>query len=255
LNAFAFGDLQSSDSYGIVIERKSKYNAPEREVSRIHVPGRNGDVLIDNGSFQNVTVSYSCACLDRAALLRFRARLADGAGQYRELRDSYDPGFYRMAAFIGPLEVEEALSGKAYRFTIQFTCKPERFYDTDTPTYSALNGPATVPAPAAPDVPWYSRPLISLYVNSGVATASVTVGASTVATFTGASGASMFSATVDYQAGAAYQTFADGTRALGNYGDLAPLRFNPGTAYTVNGGITGGSGVRTLSVTPRWYTL
>lgn len=35
-------------------------SSPERDVNVISVPGRNGDLVIDNGRFKNITIEYKC---------------------------------------------------------------------------------------------------------------------------------------------------------------------------------------------------
>lgn len=37
---------------------KGTYGAPSRDIEQIHVPGRNGDILVDNGGWNNVTIKY-----------------------------------------------------------------------------------------------------------------------------------------------------------------------------------------------------
>ena len=51
------GDL-NTQSLGIVISKKRIRNLPARDVTSIHVPGRNGDIMIDSASYQNVEVTY-----------------------------------------------------------------------------------------------------------------------------------------------------------------------------------------------------
>lgn len=60
MNYFEFNGVRSSD-YGLIISSKDIYSAPASDVSFVSVPGRNGDVMIDNNRFLNVTVSYDFA--------------------------------------------------------------------------------------------------------------------------------------------------------------------------------------------------
>ena len=43
-----FGDVDSAD-YAIYISGDGVYNAPERDVEFVSVPGSNGDIAMDNG--------------------------------------------------------------------------------------------------------------------------------------------------------------------------------------------------------------
>ena len=87
--------------FGVWISGSGTFNAPARDVSFQTVPGRNGDLLFDNGRFENVSVTYP-AFISR----RFQPRIDDLraflAGQigYQILRDTYHPDEFRQAAFV-----------------------------------------------------------------------------------------------------------------------------------------------------------
>lgn len=59
----------SSSEYGILVEHPPGYHIPERDYEYIHVPGRNGDLLIDKGSYLNSTRTYEIAFGDDEAVL------------------------------------------------------------------------------------------------------------------------------------------------------------------------------------------
>ena len=58
MNSFTFNSISSVDM-GLIVESKDIYSMPARDISLVSVPGRNGDVLIDNNRWQNVTISYT----------------------------------------------------------------------------------------------------------------------------------------------------------------------------------------------------
>lgn len=129
----------SSDSLGLVIEAYPKKTFPQRDVDFIHIPGRSGDLVMDNKSYQNVSLEY-----DIAFVLRDLQRLpnnqdtsySDGvsrigywlhsANGYARLEDTYDPEVYRMAAYSESVDLENILM-KAGRATINFNAKPQRW--------------------------------------------------------------------------------------------------------------------------------
>ena len=41
----------SSEDLGLVIQTPPTYSFPERELETVHVPGRNGDLIIDKNNF------------------------------------------------------------------------------------------------------------------------------------------------------------------------------------------------------------
>ncbi len=53
MDSFTFKG-QPSSSFGLIISEKDIYSAPAHDVSFVSVPGRNGDVLIDNNRYENM---------------------------------------------------------------------------------------------------------------------------------------------------------------------------------------------------------
>lgn len=124
-------DGVSSGTYGVYITGEAVYNAPEREVEMISIPGRNGQLALDKGRFENIEVTYPAGIFadteaDFAeAVSNFRNLLCSRRG-YVRLQDEYNPNEYRMAVYKSGLEVENALL-KAGQFDIVFDCKPQRY--------------------------------------------------------------------------------------------------------------------------------
>ena len=124
-------DNTSSRSYGVYITGEAVYNAPERAVEMISIPGRNGAFALDKGRFENIEVSYPAGIFadneaDFAqAVSDFRNFLCSKKG-YCRLSDEYNPSEYRMAVYKSGLEVDPAQL-RAGEFTITFDCKPQRW--------------------------------------------------------------------------------------------------------------------------------
>ena len=57
MNYFCYGGKCSRD-YGIYISGSGTYNVPERDITKVEVPGKNGSVTIDNKRFRNIDVTY-----------------------------------------------------------------------------------------------------------------------------------------------------------------------------------------------------
>lgn len=133
----------SSDELGIKVEKFPNYNMPEKEYDIVHVPGRNGDVLFDKGTFKNVTRDYeiSVATLhnDFYRVINPIAEWLHSSSGYTTLEDSYEPDFYRLAVYRESNHFENILNG-AGRATISFDCKPQRFLKSgDTPITVSSN--------------------------------------------------------------------------------------------------------------------
>ena len=124
-------NYQSSKDYYAEIEAPPTYKTPARDYELNHVPGRNGDLLYDQGSYQNLDVTYTMSIVPpqgysyAETMLKFQSWLHSGSG-YLRLEDSYDPEHYRMACFKDESEIENYFD-KAGKLTVTFNCKPGRF--------------------------------------------------------------------------------------------------------------------------------
>lgn len=126
-----FGDVNSAD-YGIYITGEAVYNAPERAVEMVTVPGRNGAIALDQGRWENIEVSYPAGCFGgdqsdfASKISEFRNAIVSQIG-YQRLTDEYNPNEYRMAVYAEGLDVKPKNKGRAGEFTITFDCKPQRY--------------------------------------------------------------------------------------------------------------------------------
>lgn len=121
---------RSSKDYDIQVEKMPDYETPEKDYDAIHVPGKNGDVLIDKGSYKNVPRTYQvsvCSSVkDFTSMATGISEWLQSASGYARLEDSYEPEYYRLATYQNSGVVEN-LFGSAGRITIAFNCKPQRF--------------------------------------------------------------------------------------------------------------------------------
>ena len=136
-------DGASSRTYGVYITGEAVYNAPERAVEMISIPGRNGAFVLDKGHFENIEVSYPAGIFAEneedfaKAISDFRNLLCSKVG-YCRLTDEYNPDEYRLAVYKSGLEVSpEQL--KAGEFNLVFDCKPQRFLTSGETAVSIAN--------------------------------------------------------------------------------------------------------------------
>ena len=154
-------DNTSSRSYGVYITGEAVYNAPERAVEMISIPGRNGAFALDEGRFENIEVTYPAGIFadteaDFAqAVSDFRNFLCSKKG-YCRLTDEYNPNEYRMAVYKSGLEVDPAQL-RAGQFDITFECKPQRFLTSGETKATATNG-GTITNPTL----FASKPLLEV---------------------------------------------------------------------------------------------
>lgn len=154
-NYFCFAGRRCTD-FDIFVERFPTQEKPARQVELISVPGRNGALRIDKGGYENVTISYECYCRGGPAKIsEISGWLYSCGSGYAELRDTYHPGGFRLAAFDGPLSAENFWNRHG-RFTVQFDCKPQIWAD-------AGQIPIEYTIPAAPYDYFDAREMGKLY--------------------------------------------------------------------------------------------
>ena len=89
----------------VVVERFPNQPGPSRRYEAIQVPGRNGDLLIDSGAYNNYTQNYEVyfnaeQYKTPSGARAVREWLQKPIG-YQRLEDSYDPEYFRMAYYSG----------------------------------------------------------------------------------------------------------------------------------------------------------
>lgn len=137
-------DGEVSTDYGVYISGSGTFNAPERDVEMITIPGRNGNFVLDNGRFENIEVTYRAGLYGvdeenfAEKIAEFRNFLCSKKG-YCRLEDDYNPDEYRLAVYKSGLEVEPELL-KAGEFDIVFDCKPQRYLKSGEVESSITSG-------------------------------------------------------------------------------------------------------------------
>ncbi len=129
MGVIIFNGISSLDC-NVQVEHIPRYETPRRDYEVTHVPGRNGDIVMDKGSFHNVTRTYEIAVCNKfesfAAMASKVSQWLLSASGYSRLEDSYEPDYYRLAVYEGSLEIENIFA-RAGRSSISFNCKPQRF--------------------------------------------------------------------------------------------------------------------------------
>lgn len=131
----------SSRDFLVWISGSGTFDAPERDIESISIPGRNGDLHIDNHRFHNIPITYPAFITEdfQKNYNAFKAFMLSQKG-YNRLEDSYSPDIYRLAQFKGAINPQMAPLNRAGSFDIVFDCDPRRFYKS---------GEETVPFTAA----------------------------------------------------------------------------------------------------------
>lgn len=126
---------RSSLDFKVRISGAGTYKSPERDISSIEIPGRNGSLTLDNGRFKNVRTTYEAFIAEEfeenfSAFKNFLQQDSD----YHRLEDTYHPDEYRMARFLGPLDPDVKFN-EAGSFTLSFDRMPQRWLTSgESPT-------------------------------------------------------------------------------------------------------------------------
>lgn len=121
-------DGVDAGSVGIRLQSPVVFSKAVPVVETQTIPGRNGDLIFDTGSYENRSGSAPCFCLqeDVEGAISSAGRFLMGQKGYRRLETSDDPNHYWMARVENSPQIEMRLRVLA-PFEIEFDCKPQRF--------------------------------------------------------------------------------------------------------------------------------
>lgn len=122
-----FNGIDSSD-YGIIISGAGTYATPERDITSLSVPGRNGDIHFDNGRYNNIQVTYECGISKgfESKYLPFMRQMLS-APIYSRLEDDYHLDEFRLGTFRAEMVPDVGTIMRSGKFELVFDCKPQRF--------------------------------------------------------------------------------------------------------------------------------
>lgn len=167
MGVIIFNNKSSADCR-IQVAHPPGYAYPERDYTITHIPGRNGDIIQDNGCYKNVErtyeVSFDVPNEDFATYANAVSAWLHSTTGYARLEDSYEPNYYRMATY-QESNIFENLYNQAGTATIVFECKPQRFLKTGENTISIKNS-LTIMNPTG----FEAYPLFKVSGTSGVLT-------------------------------------------------------------------------------------
>ena len=225
---------KSGDDFNLVVERYPSVIVPSRKNEKISVPGRNGDVLIQQDAFENVIQRYEIyISAEKEKLTPIAHKISEWlcVKGYKRLEDSYFLDTFRLAAFNGGIEIENVLN-RFGRATIEFDCKPQRWYKFGDQFFDVTKG-QTVFNPS----PFTAKPLI---VTSGSGAGTLTINNNTLEML------DTNNMTIDCDT---MQIYRNGvSKASTISGDFFELPEGE-SEITWTGGITG------ISLKPRWWTI
>lgn len=225
-------DSRSFDAY---IFDAGTDGAPAREYEEVTIPNRNGTLFLSGSKFPNVMHSYNGIIINDFDdnLAGIRGLLTSRTG-YRRLTDSLHPTEFYKAVYRADFEVETTPDRKKGKFLIEFERKPERYLRSGE-TVTTLTSSGTITNPTQFD----AKPLLRVYGTGIVQIGdnAITINAADVYT------------DIDCDIMDAYK----GAVSKNDYIEIQNIDFP--VLHAGNNGITLGSGITRVEITPRWFTI
>ena len=229
-------DGVSCRQFCISISGEDTFNSAERDIESVPIPGRSGELTLDNKRFKNVPVPYPAIVLGdfRRNAAAARAWLLSVPG-YRRLEDSYHPEEFRLARYYAGLEFKPWAYNRQGEVTITFDCMPQRFLKSGEEAVT-LTAAATLYNPTL----FEAQPMITV---RGSGAGSLTVNGHTVAISEIGT-----SVTLNTEILLAYNGLTRRDQTI--TGKIEQLRLKPGANTASFSG-----GVSSVEIIPRWWTI
>ena len=153
----------SAASYGIKIGGVNTYKGAGNKLEFAHIPGAVGDLIAHepNDSIGNELKEYTAALYMRnaseAAVELRMTQIRDWLLNNRvltELKDSYEPSFYRLGVFSGDFTPIRKGAGRNYQFPLLFSCDPRRYIDNVPDTVMNVGASGAFNATITPPQDW-----------------------------------------------------------------------------------------------------
>ena len=230
-------DRYSSKDYGLYVDGRETFNAAERDFEKISIPGKSGDLTIDNGRYKNIDLRYRALVPSgfEKNVEAYRNLLLSRVG-YKRLEDTFHPEEYRMGRFSGIFTGETKKDFNIGSFTILFDCMPQRFLKlgdeiiTLTSSGQIINQNITV-----------AKPIVRVYGTGTVTINGLPIQITAADVYTD----------INCETENAYKN-TSATNCNGN------IVLQDGKFWTLVHGyntITLGSGISKVEITPKWWIL
>lgn len=235
LNETFYLDGIDAGSVGIRLQSPVVFSKAVPVIETQTIPGRNGNLVFETGSYENRVGSASCFCLqeDVETAISSAGRFLMSKKGYRRLETSDDPEHYWMARVENSPQIEMRLRVLA-PFEIEFDCKPQRFLKSGENKTSF-----TASGSISNQYGQTALPLITLYGNG---TGTLTIGSCVVE--------------VKSLDGVLYLD-SDTQNAYNNNGNQN-MNINAPTFPALPGGetrIAFSGGIKRVEIVPRWWEL
>lgn len=133
MGTMIFNGISTVDA-GVVIQTPPVYEFPTKRYDVIQIQGKNGDIIVDKNSFNNVNREYNLASVIKQndsfiSNVRVLVDWLSSVSGYARLEDSYEPDYFRLAMYRSGGQLPNFYD-KATAMIVKFECKPQRFLKT-----------------------------------------------------------------------------------------------------------------------------
>ena len=138
---------KSSADFGLIVEYYPESVHAARRGELIPIPGRNGVIIREDGAYDTYSQTFQIwfrNTLNRDTFQTARdvAEWLLGASGFCRLEDTYEPEHFRLARFVGPLNVETVLKNHG-RATLEFDVQPQRYLKSGETPLTFTGGSTT----------------------------------------------------------------------------------------------------------------
>lgn len=132
MTGFTFNGT-TSQSLGLLVTALNPYNSAMRRVETIEIPYRNGNLIIDSGTYDNIMVSYEVSVIGNTkATCDAVNEWLSGSQGYCILSDTVNTEFFRVGYFASSIEYVLTALYKEGKATLNFDCFPQKYLNSNS---------------------------------------------------------------------------------------------------------------------------
>ena len=106
MSYFVFGSINSLN-FNTIVADSNQFDGARKSVEKIKVPGRNGELSISDGSYENIEIIYTAYIKGdvKRNVDALKAALNSQSG-YLKLEDDFRPETFRLARYMDAFTVD-----------------------------------------------------------------------------------------------------------------------------------------------------
>lgn len=171
-NWFEYKGIRSTDM-GLIIKGERTLGSAERDIEFQSIPGRSGDLIIDNGRYTNFEESFNCGLLpvygrNTEEQSKYIKSWLQSSFSYEQFRIWTDPNYVRMGVCISKVDISKTLSDWGNALVI-FSFKPYKYLLTGLETITITSSISIFNPENFESQPYlkiYGDGDVSLYINN-----------------------------------------------------------------------------------------